>query len=270
MTVFNNVTTLKGMYQYLSFTSPIGLAHRGYTAHGKVPENSLRAFQNAVDLGYKYLETDVQATQDGTCVIFHDSTLQRLFGLEKQMKDLNYSELRDLKLAGTDAVPTLKEALEAFPESYFNIDIKTEEAIVPFAEVIEELQCHDRVCVASFSDARREKVLSLLSQPTASSGGTLTAAGFKLSSFLPTSMVAKMKRGNVDALNVPDIFHGIPYTNQRLVKAAHKLGLKVLVWTVNERQQMENLLDMGVDGIFTDEAEVLRDVLMKRGYWPLS
>ncbi|MFT4244989.1 MAG: glycerophosphodiester phosphodiesterase family protein [Micrococcaceae bacterium] len=252
------------MLPFFENNAPIGLAHRGFVgvAENKVSENSIRAFQNAVNLGYTYLETDVQGTKDGELVIFHDDDTKRMLGIEGVIKDFTMAEIAKLELSESDPIPTLVEVLETFPDQFFNIDIKTEEAIEPFVTVIEKLQCHDRICVASFADKRRKAVLSKLTKRTATSSGVTHVALFKAASYLPIN-----RNWDFDALNVPLTYKGKDFVTPRFVTKAKAANLPVYVWTVNDVAQMQKLLDMGVDGIFTDRADLLKEELIRRNQW---
>ncbi|MFT4186936.1 MAG: glycerophosphodiester phosphodiesterase family protein [Micrococcaceae bacterium] len=249
------------MLPFFENNGPIGLAHRGFvgTNENKVSENSIRAFQNAVDLGYTHLETDVQGTKDDEVVIFHDDDTKRMLGIPGAIKDFTMAEIAKLELSRNDPIPTLVEVLETFPDRFFNIDIKTEEAVEPFVAVIEKLQCHDRICVASFSDKRRKAVLNKLTKRTATSSGSTNVALFKVASYLPANC-----NWSFDALNVPNTYKGKDFVTPKFVAKAKAANLPVYVWTVNDLPQMQKLLDMGVDGIFTDRADLLKEELKRR------
>src|SRR5436190_14890149 len=116
-------------YEFLDHPGPIPLAHRG-GAKGQ-PENSLPAFQRAVDLGYRYLETDVHATADGVLVAFHDRTLDRVTDRGGAIARLPYHQVRAARIAGVEPIPLLEDILGSWPHARVNIDIKDEPALAP-------------------------------------------------------------------------------------------------------------------------------------------
>ena len=111
---------------------PLAFAHRGGAAH--FPENSWRAFEHAVGLGYSYLETDVQATADGVLVAFHDRTLDRVTDRAGRISRLPHHEVSAARIGGTDPIPRLEDLLGAWPGARFNIDVKDEPAARPVAD----------------------------------------------------------------------------------------------------------------------------------------
>lgn len=255
---------------YLDHPGPIPLAHRGFDLAGL--ENSMQAFQAAIDLGYRYLETDVHATSDGQVVAFHDDTLDRTTDRTGEIARLPWADVARARIGGTEGVPLLEELLHAWPEARLNIDIKAEPAVGPLVRVIERARAHDRVCVTSFSDRRRRGALGRLTRPVATSAGQGASACFRLAALSPPAsglrprLVGAALRG-VDGLQVPVTFRGIPVVTAGTVAAAHEAGRFVHVWTVNDAPQMHRLLDLGVDGLVSDRADLLKQVLMERGQW---
>jgi len=107
---------------FLDAPGPLAFAHRGGAAHA--PENSWRAFEHAVGLGYRYLETDLQATADGVLVAFHDKTLTRVTGVDGRVSRFRYADLSGALIAGTEPIPVLEDLLAAWPDVRFNLDVK--------------------------------------------------------------------------------------------------------------------------------------------------
>lgn len=246
------------------------MAHRGFTYDNGAPENSLPAFAAAVGLGFRYVETDVHATSDGTLVAFHDDRLERVTDGSGVVADLPWSTVRKAKIAGSQEIPTLDAVLESWPELRVNIDCKAAGAVEPLVQVIERHRAHDRVCVASFSDERRRAVLRRLSRPVATSGGRSVISRFVVGgsmrswSRIPFGQNALR---DVDCLQVPRAAGRIPIVTEPALRRAHEVGVQVHVWTIDDRAQMQELLHLGVDGIMTDRADILRDVLIGRGQW---
>ncbi len=137
---------------FLDGPRPVAFAHRGGAAHA--PENSWRAFEHAVGLGYGYLETDVQATLDGVLIAFHDRTLARVTGHPGRIARINYREVAAALIDGTEPIPLLEDLLGAWPDVRFNIDLKDAPAVGPLAAVLRRTGAWDRVCVTSFSASR--------------------------------------------------------------------------------------------------------------------
>jgi len=119
---------------FLDAPGPLAFAHRGGAAHA--PENSWRAFEHAVGLGYRYLETDLQASADGVLVAFHDRTLARVCGQDGQVRRLSHAELAAARIDGTEPIPVLEDLLAAWPDVRFNLDVKDVPAIAPLPEVL--------------------------------------------------------------------------------------------------------------------------------------
>ncbi|MFC7307607.1 glycerophosphodiester phosphodiesterase [Streptomyces monticola] len=248
-------------HPYLDTAAPIAFAHRGGAADGL--ENTASAFRRALDCGYRYLETDVHATADGKLAAFHDATLDRVTDAGGRISDLKWADVRHARVAGSEPVPLFEELLEEFPGARWNVDIKAEPALVPLVELIRRTGAWDRVCVGSFSEARVARAQQLAGPRLATSLGTRGVLGLRLRSY---GIRAALRRSAVCA-QVPETQSGVRVVDHRFVRTAHALGLQVHVWTVNDRERMAALLDLGVDGIMTDHLGTLIDVLKERGAW---
>jgi glycerophosphoryl diester phosphodiesterase len=253
------------VHPYLDAPLPLAFAHRGGAADGD--ENTAAAFERAVKLGYRYVETDVHATADGVPVVFHDKTLLRLTGTSGDIAGLSWADLRTVRIAGAAAVPRLDETLDAWPEIRFNIDVKASAAAVPTVSAVHRTAASDRVLLASFSEARLKLVRSLAGPSVATSMGMAAVTRLRLAAWtgaplrLPPSVVAAQ---------VP-VSHGpVRVVDRSFLRKAHRLGLQVHVWTVDDPAEMNRLLDLGVDGLMTDRTETLRDVYEARGAWPIT
>ncbi|MFJ8733345.1 glycerophosphodiester phosphodiesterase [Streptomyces bauhiniae] len=251
-------------HPYLDHPGPIPFAHRGGAAEGaENTENTVAQFRRAVALGYRYIETDVHLTADGTLVAFHDDSLDRVTDGTGRIADLPWAEVQQARVGGREPVPLFAELLETFPEVRWNVDVKAEAALLPFLELVERADAWDRVCLGSFSEARVRRAQRLAGPRLATSFGTLGVLGLRLRSWgLPAPV-----RGSAVAAQVPQVQSGVPVADGRFVRAAHARGLQVHVWTVNEPERMHRLLDLGVDGIMTDHIDTLREVMEDRGVW---
>ena len=244
---------------YLDHPGPLAFAHRGGSGHN--PENSWPAFEHAVRLGYSYLETDAHSTCDGILVAFHDNTLDRVTDRSGSIADLPASEVAAARIGGVEPIPVLAELLAAWPDVRFNIDVKHPSAARPLAELIRRAAAWDRVCITSFSAARLRATRRYLDRPVAMAASPVGAVALR--SWLPVRALAPaFARRGVRCAQLP-----IPMAKSPLIARAHLAGLQVHIWTVNERSMMNSLLDLGVDGLMTDNTELLREVLLARGQW---
>jgi glycerophosphoryl diester phosphodiesterase len=234
---------------YGSTPGPLAIAHRG--GAGPAPENTLDAFDRSYGLGLRYLETDARLTADGVCVAFHDGSLRRLRRRPDLVCETSSREL---------GAPSIADLLHAFPNACFAIDVKDAQTVVPLARAISAADAAHRVCAAGAWDG-------WLARLRADLGPALTTAlGWRALVTLLASAPAKI---------IPPWWHepaGFAHVPTRLVSrrtiaGAHLLGLRVVVWTVNNPPYMHQLLDAGVDGIITDRPDLLREVLIARDQW---
>jgi glycerophosphoryl diester phosphodiesterase len=245
------------------------MAHRGFSRDGL--ENSLAAFRAAVELGYVFLETDVHTTADGVLLLFHDRTLDRVTDGTGEISALPAAVVAEARIGGREPIPVFDDFVAEFPHARLNLDVKDWNSVPTLAAAIERHGIHDRVLVASFSDGRRRAVLKRLSRPVAASAGTVSTALFVLlGPLLPDILlrpVLRLAMRGVHALQVPVRYKGLAVVTPGLVRRARRYGLQVHVWTVNEPAEMRRLLDLGVDGLLTDRADLLKQVLQERGQW---
>lgn len=247
-----------GGHPYLDVETPIAFAHRGgLSAH---PENTLPAFEHAVDLGYRYLETDVHSTSDGVLVAFHDEDLRRTCGIDADIGDLTWSEVAEALVDGVAPIPRMGDLLMNFPDARFNIDAKSDAAVDGLADLIERTGVLDRVCAASFSWRRLHRLRRRLGPGLLTN---LVSAEIGL-----LSVVGWLPGRSVRVAQVPPSTRWYELVTPRFVASAHRCGVPVHVWTIDEPDEMHRLLDTGVDGIMTDRPEILRDVFIERGIWP--
>jgi len=260
-------------HPFLDRRGPIAIAHRG--GADDAPENTLPAFQAAVELGYRYLETDAHVTRDGLLVAFHDERLDRvtdragmiceLDGAEVQAADAAYRYSRDgghsFPLRGRGiGVPLLEEILERWPDACVNIDPKSDACVQALVALIDRVDAWERVCFGSFSDARLRRIRTLSGGRACTSMGPRAVAAARL-----TGALGLMARQGADCIQVPTRQGPLAIVTARFVRRAHRRELPVHVWTIDDRASMEQLLDLGVDGIMTDRPRLLREVFLARG-----
>lgn len=244
----------------------LAYAHRGGALHPDLPgvENTRKAFRHAVGLGYRYLETDVHATSDGHLLAFHDAALDRVTEHAGAISEHALVDLAKVLVGGSEPIPRFEELLEEFPDARFNVDLKSAGSIDPMIDLIERMGAHDRVCVGSFLERVlrrfRSRLAARTSRPVATSCGIIAATALKYRG-------ARLVRDSGAAYQVPHFYRGRRIVDQRYVDRAHALDRQVHVWTIDDRAEMEHLLDLGVDGIITDRTDVLKDVLEMRGQW---
>lgn len=256
-------------YEFLDHPGPIPFAHRGGAAESA--ENSHASFSHAIGLGYRYLETDVHATADGVVVVMHDPDLARTADRPGRIEQLPWSEVRSARLPGDQQVLRLDEVLEKWPGARWNIDAKHDAVVEPLAGVLVRAGAVERVCVTSFSDRRVARLRRLLGPSLCSATGPAGIAALRLASLSPLARAAaEVGRGawrGAAATQVPMRQGPVPVVDPRFVAFAHRCGLAVHVWTIDDGSDMERLLDLGVDGIMTDRPSLLKEVLMRRGQW---
>lgn len=246
-------------HPYLDHAGPIAFAHRGGTS--AAPENTMAAFQDAVDLGYTYVETDVHVTSDGVLVAFHDHDLERTCAIKGRIEETPWSVIGRARVAGREPIPRLEEVFATWPGLRINIDCKTPEAEEPLARFLESLDSLDRVCFGSFSDARLTRFRNRFGDRLCTSTGPREVARLLLHSRTPRLLPL---RTPALAAQVPERQGPVRVVTRRFVEACHAAGMQVHVWTVNDEHDMHRLLDLGVDGLMSDETRVLRDVMSAR------
>lgn len=242
---------------------PLAIAHRG-GAH-LAPENTVAAFARSTALGLRYLESDVRLTADGELVCFHDELLDRCTTGRGRVAAHTSDQLRArVRVAGTERIPTLREALETFPDTCFTVDVKERAAIAPLARLLQRRDYAERVCLAGAWDG----ALQLLASQAPH---VHTALGWRsLATLLSAAKMGVQPPAVTVAgrfAHLPVRLGRLPVPSPSLVRRAHRLGVRVVVWTVDEPAEMHTLLDMGVDGIITDRPDLLRSVLIGRGAW---
>ena len=220
------------------------------------------AFEAAVALGYRYVETDVHVTADGVLVAFHDAELDRVSDRTGAIEHLPWSEVSAAVVGGSERVLRFDELLDAFPDLRVNVDPKSDASVDPLAEAIQRAGALERICVGSFSDERIERLSLRLGPRLCTSLGPRGVAKLRAGSYgVPAGQL------RADCVQVPPAARGRTLVDARFVQAAHDLGLAVHVWTIDEVDEMHRLLDLGVDGIMTDRPARLKEVLQSRDQW---
>lgn len=242
---------------------PRVLAHRGLAVDA--PENTLLAFLSALAIGVTHLETDVHATADGVAVISHDADLLRPAGIATRVDRLTLVELQRIDLGSGQSIPTLAEALAAFPDARFNIDLKSDAVVGPAVEAILRAGAIDRVLVASFDNRRRRRAVRALPGVATSASAVPFAAALFAGKIGFAHLTRRLLRG-VQAVQVPERVRGVRVISRRMVRLLQSASVEVHVWTVNDPVDMRRLLDLGIDGLVTDRADLAIELLGREAF----
>ena len=249
---------------------PVGFAHRGADVRR---ENTLAAYEAAVDAGFGHLELDVQTTRDGVLVCFHDDTLDRVTTGSGRIADHTWADLAEVRTGG-EPLLRFEDLLRRWDDVRLNVDLKGRSSTEELVRLVALHDAWDRVLFASFDDSRRRHVRSVLRRTGHAGRRVAFSAGEKAIAALvllgPVGLARTLKRWavDIDCLQVPVSHKGIPVVTPGFVRRAHAAGLAVHVWVIDDAAEMERLLEMGVDGIMTDRADVLAEVFTRRGIWP--
>lgn len=249
-------------HPYLDHGRPIAFAHRGGTS--AAPENTMRAFEDAVQLGYTYVETDVHATSDGVLVAFHDPDLKRTCGIDATISGSTWDTIKAARVDGTDPIPLFTDLLNTWPHIKWNIDCKSDEALAPLIDVLEHNDCFDRVCIGSFSDRRLRTIRKHFGPKLCTSMGPREVTQFVLKS---NARVPLPQPSDALAAQVPVKQGPIPVVTPRSIALAHEQNIAVHVWTIDDPVEIAELIGMGVDGVMSDDTRALRDVFMAKNIW---
>lgn len=249
-------------HSYLDHDGPIAFAHRGGTS--AAPENTLRAFEHAIELGYRYVETDVHASADGKLLAFHDNNLLRTCGENIDIASTEWATLSKARIDGTDPIPLLEDLLGSWPDVRINIDCKADTALQPLLDILRRTNSLDRVCIGSFSDKRLSTIRAELGSEVCTSMGPGEVARLVLRS--RTRLPIPVTRHALCA-QVPVKQGPIPVVTRATIDMARAMGVHVHVWTIDDPIEIGRLLDMGVDGVMTDDTIALKSVYQARNIW---
>ena len=227
-----------------------GFVHRGDAS--TYIENTLEAFKSADSLGYKYIETDLRETKDGKIITFHDANIKRITGSDVTINHSNLSDIRMRRLPKNESIPTIDEVLEELPNSYFNMDLKVSNMEEKVLKKIKSHNALDRICLGSFNSKTIKKI-NVLEPKIMTSMGLAQVVMYKFFNI----------KNNSKLVQIPISWNGIKVVTKKFIKKVHNDNLKVHVWTINQENEMQKLIDMGVDGIMTDNAIGLMNVMKK-------
>ena len=236
-------------------------AHRGASAER--PENTLPAFERAVELGVDALETDVHMTRDGVSIIAHDETAARMAAVPARWADLDLADARALDLGwgfvaadGTRpfagqgiTVTTFEELLDAFPDVRINVDIKGDpRAVDAMLDLIERKDATERVTIASF-----QTTIAIAVRRRGYKGETALSQGEVITLLGMPALLWKQLPWTGTAAQVPVKQGAIHFDRTQFIAKCHLLGLRVDYWVVDDREEASRLLQLGADGIMTND-----------------
>ncbi len=250
---------------------PLVIAHAGDELY---PGDTLYALEQYAAMGVDILEMDIHQTQDGAIVLIHDDTVDDTTNGTGLVKEKTLAEIKTMDAAyhwspddgatfplrGTGiTIPTINEVFERFPNYKMIIEIKQREPSMgaAFCRVIRDYQMEDKVIVASFSDQAIQDFRSACPN-VATSASESEVRNFVIRNFLGQA-------GTISpvytALHVPESSSGIPIVNRWLLWSAKRKNIETHIWTINDPQEMQRFIDMGVDGIMTDRTDLLIELI---------
>jgi glycerophosphoryl diester phosphodiesterase len=259
-------------HPYFSKDDVLVMAHRG--GRGLWPENTLYAFERAAETGVDILEMDIHSTKDGSIILLHDSTVDRTTDGTGPVNDFNLADLKKMD-AGyhwtTDegqtypyrsqniVVPTLEEVFLAFPDFHLNIEIKQTQPPITglLCETIRKYNMVNSVLIASFDMDTIKEFRNTCPEVATTAGEDEVRMLYVLSRLY----LERLYSPTAEAVQVPEYRGDIHVATDRFVRAAHNVNMAVHVWTINDEKDMERMLDIGVDGIITDNPDRLMDLL---------
>ncbi len=246
-------------YKFLS-DNFLAFAHRG--GNDFAPENSLKSFMRAYEIGYKYLETDVHLSKDGYLVAFHDESLDRVTNKSGYIKDLSLTDIKKAKIHDVEEIPLLVDLLENLPECFFNIDCKSDDTVIPLINLIKKYSLLDRVCIGSFSQKRINFIRKSLGPNVKTSMGPNEILFAKILCNLSVGINFKSTYASL-----PMKRYGFKLLDKKYIKFLKKNNQKVIAWTINDESEMRLLIKRGVDGIMTDNILLLKNILIEENKW---
>lgn len=244
-----------------------GLAHRGGGLEQF--ENSPAAFQHAVALGYRYIETDLQASKDGVLYLFHDDDLARCSTGTGRFSDHGSEAIDRLRLKNGEAIPRLADILARYPQITLNADVKTDACIRPVTRFLQSSPHRARLVLASFSTRRLRAITQALKEtlPDISmadisiSNLYMTGGQADIAALYAGQWIGALRPPPICAAQIPPRHYGIELASPRFIRHCHAHHIKIHVWTINDPDEMRRLIRLGVDGICTDRPTILREVL---------
>ena len=252
--------TARSNFSFLNKDCFMGFAHRGASDLSR--ENTLDAFSFAYKLGFRNFELDVQASADADVFVCHDNNLNRILGEPLKLSRLSSHEIKTLEITHGYKIPSLTNLLEEFPDVNLNIDAKSWRVVNPLCKVIESTNSHDRICIGGFSDLRVYSIIRRLGPTVCYSLGPVGVSYCYLGFLVKNNLTF-----NAGCLQIPETVLGYDFLSKKFIEFAHDIGLLVHIWTINDESKMRKLIELGVDGIMTDNCVGLKKVMQEYRLW---
>ncbi|MFJ5758654.1 glycerophosphodiester phosphodiesterase [Neobacillus sp. NPDC093182] len=266
---------------FFNHNRPLVIAHQG--GELLAPSNTMASFENAANMRVDVLETDIHITKDGHLVTIHDPSVDRTTNGKGNVADLTLAELQALdagyhfkNLDGSYSfrgkgvyIPTVEELFQRFDDMKIEIEIKDdnpperiEEIASKLWKLIEKYQMEEKIIIGSFD----QKILQTF-EKYAKGRVAITAGRQEVKSFVVFHkfFLRNLYVPKVDAFQIPVEDSGFDLTDQRLIDGAHRLGMKIHYWTIDDPKTMEKLIDAGADGILTNRPDLLLKLLEEKG-----
>ncbi len=235
-------------------------SHRGFAKD--CDENTIRAFEKAQKIGFDLFELDVRSSKDNIVYVFHDKNFRRLIQKNYTISSLMSYQIEKISLKKGGKILKLEDLFKIIPKAKFNIDVKSNDTIKPFCNLIKKFKMEKRICVASFSDKRIKKIIKNLGSNTCHSMGTTRVVIFFISFILGFNY-----KCSSSYIQLPSHYFFLPLISKKIIKYAHNLNYELHLWTINNEEEMIKYIEMGVDGIMTDECEKLKNILINKKKW---
>lgn len=260
---------------FLKTGRPLNIAHRG--GKGLSPEHTIFAYEKALQVGADVLELDIHSTKDGEIVAIHDPTVDRTTDGKGRVKELTLSEIKrldagyrftikrdnkeDYPFRGKGlTIPTLKEVFNEFPNQIINIEIKQIEPQIEdgLFGIIKEMDMADNVLVVSENNEAIKRFRKISKDAIATGASVAEVRRFVI--FMRLKMMP-LYMPAADAFQIPEYHGNYHLLTEEFIAKAHKKNIKIHVWTINEKKDMERLIKLGIDGIITDYPDLLNEVI---------
>jgi glycerophosphoryl diester phosphodiesterase len=260
---------------FTNFTNtPLVIGHADDSGSGFWPGNTLLYLEGIAEIGVDMLEMDVNMTKDGRIILMHDTTVDRTTNGNGRISDLTLEEIQALEVGVNWSqddgqthpflgqglqVPTLEEVFQQFPDYPMTIEIKQTQPDMtgPLCDLIREYNMEDKVIIPSFSDETIQNFRQKCSE-VATAPASDEVRNFVLFNFV---FLSDIIRPDYQVFQVPVESGGITVITESFIRAAHSRNLQVQVWTINDPDEMQRLIDLEVDGIMTDRPDILLDLL---------
>ena len=244
-------------------------AHRGAAAER--PENTMVAFERAVEIGVDALEMDVHLTRDDQLIVVHDETAARTCGAQVKWCDVDLAQAQRFDAGwgfvaadGTRpfagkaiSVPTFEHVLDAFPDLHINVDLKGDRAVAIMLDVIRRKRADGRVTIASF------QLRTLVAARRRGYGGETGLSQGEVAALLGLpAMLWRQLPFTGTAAQVPVRSNGLRFDRAAFIAKCHSIGLRVDYWTIDDREEAARLLALGADGIITNDPAAIRPVFL--------